>query len=483
MSWRTTVIWITLALTAWSEVPDESILRQAEQLDLLIAQRQTREGVTNDLQPLIDDGAFLRRTTLILLGRIPTLNETQSFLSQPNHGTLVLEMLNSDEYASQEYRRWATRLHFDLSAPSPALTWLKSRIKSGTPYGTWSHDLFATHAKSELTLKANRSEVNTVKFGHWMTTFTGLDMACAACHDHPFDNYTQHQFFGLAAFMNGNGAIRLPQRYAYADAGPGEVVSAKTFFGPELELIPHANRKLGDIPEPWKDVGSELQFADWLLDPRTELFEIQAIDQTWQHVMGFQLVNPRDVLSGNKPSPLVERLRQVFRTANQDRRILLRILMATQFYQRAGIRSSTPNTRPFLQMKGLRARRLTSDEWKRSIAGLEGLFVHPTEDQPIESLPARKEPFWQTSSEIEKRVTGNDLAKIWEQLDAVPSDDGGRAAVNSVFLAILSRPPDEAERIQFVEQILPFADEETRNATLRRLIWSLLLTEEFAWTP
>ncbi len=189
----------------------------------------------NKIKPnaAIDDETFVRRIYLDIAGRIPTIEEAEAFHSSKYEGKrerLIDELLNSDGYVSHHYNFWADvlRISSGLSKGAAAAEaayqlWLKDALRDNKPYdefvyelvaGTgyiWDNGAVAYYQRDRGMPLDNMS--NTVR------TFLGTRLECAQCHNHPFDKWTQMDYFKMAAFSYGMDANRYdaPNRQAMSD--------------------------------------------------------------------------------------------------------------------------------------------------------------------------------------------------------------------------------------------------------------------------
>ncbi len=260
----------------------------------------------NDLEPnpLASDEIFVRRAHLDLIGRIPTKEETLSFLESKDpekRATLVDRLIGSDGYVSHHYNYFADllRLKTSLNGNGQSVPgglayemWIKKALRENKPWDELVYDL----------VTASGSAWNNPAVGFYVRdygmpldnlaitsqTFLGTQIVCAQCHDHPFETWTQMDYYHLAAFTYGQTAtnnhpiqqkalelygekkkgkshdeevtalkkamseilqpvrfnnvyqsdksLRLPADYQYDDAKPRAVVAPATLFGNEAVL-------------------------------------------------------------------------------------------------------------------------------------------------------------------------------------------------------------------------------------------------------
>ena len=180
-------------------------------------------GVTLTPQPKVDDLAFLRRVTIDLVGRIPTTVEMDEFLAAPaasRRERVVDKLLQDDRFAD----RWTTffgdfmRLRSGAEGGAALTAFIHEAIQSGLPYDELARRMIAAGGKSGTVpevgfiLSDNADPMQLA--GITSQVFMGVRMACAECHDHPFDKWTRKDFYGLAAFFGKTRRVerRLGQR-------------------------------------------------------------------------------------------------------------------------------------------------------------------------------------------------------------------------------------------------------------------------------
>jgi len=407
----TCALLITLPLlrAAGPERPS-AIPEAAARVDELIDAHLAKTGLI--APPAADDEIFVRRAYLDIVGRIPTNREAESFLAarEPEkRDTLVHELLNSPGFVSHSFNYWADILRIKSmlarrTSGEPFIHWMKETLKENTPYDVWVAELLAAegpgHAPNNgatgLLLRDRNmpedSMSNTVR------VFLGTRLECAQCHNHPFDKWTQRQYFEMVAFMgdvkyifraedfpeaahfapiieekveehgratmgafrkffesvatgvkgSGTGLAELPEDYQYDDAKPGTIVAAKTIFGedPGLNpLIPPTDKKLrrrmrrfmGRDPDVHKEIHSRSSFAQWLTDEETPRFTTVIANRMWKRAFGVALIEPLDDIKEDTVAALPELmtlLETLMRELNYDLRAFLEVLYATDAYQR-----------------------------------------------------------------------------------------------------------------------------------------------------
>jgi hypothetical protein len=183
----------------------------AAEIDALLA----RDWAANNLTPNApaDDNVFVRRIYLDVVGRIPTTREAEEFLSSREEGrraALIDKLLDSEGYVQNYFHYWADvlRVQSKTQPTGPAYVhFVKDALRSNKPYDMFVREMIAGEGKTWSDgaigyYKRDRgmpldNTANTVR------VFLGTRIECAQCHNHPFDKWTQKQFYEMAAFTYG----------------------------------------------------------------------------------------------------------------------------------------------------------------------------------------------------------------------------------------------------------------------------------------
>jgi hypothetical protein len=310
--------------------------------------------------PLADDAEFLRRVTLDITGRIPTAERAAAFLdsqSSDKRQKLIDELLASPLYGDYLASRW-TDLIMASGTPPRSVTgafrqWLAKELNEGrgwdqivkamlTAGGTPSESPASWYLRANLREPGQQAST-TARF------FLGVQVQCAECHDHPFGEWTQADYWGLAAFftrlnqVSGKGGQKLSEepppgkkppapgtgaRIAIptgaVKVGAGKVVHAKLLHGAQPSL---------------PDTGPLLPtLADWATAKDNPWFARAAVNRAWAHFFGAGLVNPiddfRTEVAASHPA-LLEALSREFVRSGHDLKHLVRSICNSQAYQRS----------------------------------------------------------------------------------------------------------------------------------------------------
>ena len=181
-------------------------------IDQLVSKVLVAKGIKPNI-PSTDE-QFLRRAYLTIVGRIPSYDEAQAFLvdvSPKKRDQLIDRLLESDGYSAHLFDYFADmfRIVDDPNQPMqrtlPYIQWLKTQIKQNTPYNEIAYDLITADGKMQSNgatgYLLRDSGMLLDNLANTFAVFLGTDLACAQCHDHPFADWTQRQFYELAAFF------------------------------------------------------------------------------------------------------------------------------------------------------------------------------------------------------------------------------------------------------------------------------------------
>ncbi len=220
----------TLSVNAKSSADEFDIQKAAKKIDQLI-----EVGLkANELEPnaAINDEVFVRRAYLDIIGRVPTIEEAENF-----HGStyerkreqLITDLLESDGHVVRAYNFWADvlRISSGLSsnarqAESAYALWIKEAIEQNKPYDELVHDMVSATGmvwdNGAIGYYIRDRGMPLDNMSNTVRVFLGTRLECAQCHNHPFDKWTQMDYFQMAAFSYGMDARRYdtPNRKALA---------------------------------------------------------------------------------------------------------------------------------------------------------------------------------------------------------------------------------------------------------------------------
>ena len=360
------------------------VLASAAKIDELVDADLKKRGIAPN--PPTSDEQFLRRVFLDITGTIPSYRQVKTWLAlsdKTRRSRLIDNLLNQEGYASHAYNYWADILRLReerliRAMPSqPYNEWVRVSMETNKPYDEWVREMisasgraFENPATGYLLRDAGMpldATNNTIR------VFLGTQIGCAQCHDHPFDKWTQMDFYQVAAFLyptdfraqpkdvygskdgerdmrkalekvdpefrafryrpvleanlmtvqDSPKKLKLPSDYKYDDGKPNEVVAPKTIFDPPAEI------RKGETPRQ--------ALARWMTSPDNPRFARTIANRMWKRLFGAGLIEPVDDLRDDTVAAnpaLMTFLEQEMVRVKFDLKEFQRILMNTQAYQR-----------------------------------------------------------------------------------------------------------------------------------------------------
>jgi hypothetical protein len=321
----------------------------ARSIDEAVAQRLAAEKVK--ASPQADDAEFLRRVSLDLAGHIPSANKAAAFLDNKDPGKrakLIDELLASDEYGKHMADVWKDLLvkrdsDNRLVPFDPLVEWLAKNFNENKPWDQVVRELLTAEGQQDENGAVVYFLANgTVDKMTDSTTkvFLGVQLQCAQCHNHPFTDWKQTEYWGMADFFL-KVRITGPRNPMKQDGVPGIAEGP----GPRARKMP--------LPDSMKKVpakflgGSEVKLdgkekvrpllAQWMTTADNPYFSKAMVNRAWFQLFGRGLVNPVDDMNeanaASHPQLLVD-LADQFASSGFDLKQLYRALCNSEAYQR-----------------------------------------------------------------------------------------------------------------------------------------------------
>ena len=386
-----------------AKIGDDSFTKaSSRQIDTLLATTLKKNGFNSFNAPLPDD-LFVRRVYLDITGRIPTREEFLAFAesSRPDkREALIDELLLSPGYASHLFNYFADmyRLHgsdFQNGVRmDPYVQWWRDQVQSNKPY----HQIVTEMLTAKGTVGQNPASGFLLRdtgmefdaFANFGQVMIGIDISCAQCHDHPFDEWTQGDFYEMAAFfgntqrslgyrpadaMMTGGKVEMPNAPAgwkstfekWAESTKGVIPRDQNFnqfyfFTNALgwniadnealqTVLPHDfigdGGKPGEVANPRTLIGDAAKvggktrreaIADWLTAPENPRFALVIANRMWGRAFGQAIIEPtsdfsdEEIKRSSQPEVLAYLTREM-RRVNYDLREFMRIIYNTRAYQ------------------------------------------------------------------------------------------------------------------------------------------------------
>jgi Protein of unknown function (DUF1549)/Protein of unknown function (DUF1553) len=467
----------------------------------------------------IDDATFMRRVYTDLIGRLPTVSEAREFLdtqSDNKREYLVDHLLERPEYVDHWANQWA-----DLLRPNPYRVgikavlnydnWIRQQFRENVPYDQFARKLIeakgSTWQNGAATLYRDRREPEEIAT-LISQLFMGVRLECAKCHHHPFEKWSQRDFYQFAAYFahvdrkgtglsppisGGEEVILVSTKGAVKHPVTSEVLKPHTLFGetPEIEV--------GADPR--------LSLADWMTSKGNDYFAKVQINRVWAALMGRGLVEPvDDIRSTNPPTnpELFAALAKHFQDSNYDLKNLLKTITLSNIYALSSIPNET-NTADRLNysrhyrhqlraevlldavaditetpnsLDGMWAEARANQVWTHRVNSMFlDTFGRPNENQdpPCERTPGStvtQALHLMNSPEMDRRIRSDEgrIARL------AKSSLSSTEVVNELYLVVFSRYPTADEQL-YATGLIDAAGEKRRGA-MEDLMWAMLNAPE-----
>lgn len=466
--------------------------------------------------PASDDATFLRRVTVDLCGRLPTVEETVTFLDDKSGSKRRLaidRLLDSPDYPAYFAMRWGAILRNSRLAGADQASyafhnWIKDMIARNRPYDEFVRGVVAAAGEWQDAPAINWYWQTRDDQLHSVTAdtaqvFLGIRLQCARCHHHPYERWGQEDYFGLAGFFTRLGRKSFGQPPPY-------FASSKVTTGEKNPLT-------GKTPEPKFLDGEYATFTpeddprhalvDWMAGPDNPFFARVLVNRLWGHFMGRGLVDEvDDMRESNPPSnpELLNALAKDFIDHKFDVRHIVKTLVNSRVYQL----SSAPtdhNKDDRQNFARFYARRLIAEVLLDAVdqtTGTKTRFGNIADSARAVDLPHEGfGSYFLDTFDRPKRVSGCEcerssgatLAQVLllansDELENKLADGNGRIAklaasdkpitdrINELYLSAFTRHPHDREletTVKYVES------QDDKRKALEDVLWTIVNSKEF----
>lgn len=359
-------------------------------------EREMKMCIPNEMT---DDSQFMRRIYLDIAGRIPTFREANDFLqsrSANKRAELIDELLETEAFSMRMFNYFSDLLRVrdgvvmmgngNLKA-DPYIEWIKKSIKDDVPFDDMVRELLTAQGHiwdSPATgYLISDQGMRLCNISNTFTVFLGTEITCAQCHDHPFEQVKQIDFFRMASFMGqtetrgrgsmmmgrgntraevarmsklladanmlrpnvtidnalsqilgtygtmvhdtSNQQVSLPHDYKYDNGEPNQKVSPSAYFGDTVNLERHETPRAA--------------FAEWLTSPGNPRFTVNLVNRMWKLAFGLGQIEPVDNIPGHLDGQaqnyeLLTFLETMMQDLDYSIKDFFRVVYNTQTYQR-----------------------------------------------------------------------------------------------------------------------------------------------------
>lgn len=326
--------------------------------ELVAAKWQRMKILPSDL---CTDDEFIRRVTLDLTGLPPTADQVREFLANPRdprskRDALIEKLLNSPEHVDHWANKWADLLQVNrkfLGVEGAELfrKWIRDQVASNQPYDQFARAILTASGSNKDNPAASYWKIlrePTEAMENTTHLFLATRFNCNKCHDHPFERWTQDQYYSLSQYF---AQVDLKKDDASGDRNVGgtavegakplfEIVSDKSEGG-----VKH-DRTQKEVPpgfpfeaKPAEVTGNDsrrAELAAWMTSADNRYFAMSYVNRLWGYLLGVGLIEPLDdIRAGNPPSnpELLDHLTREFIESGFNTRHIVRQICQSRTYQ------------------------------------------------------------------------------------------------------------------------------------------------------
>jgi hypothetical protein len=322
---------------------DISDFRLNNYIDELAVARWKKLGLRPS--PPCGDATFLRRVTVDLCGQLPTAADARAFLADTaadKRAKLIDKLLDSPDYPAFFAMRWGSILrNSNLAGATQAAyafhDWIKDQIARNRPYDEFVRGIIAAAGEWQDAPAVNwywqmRDDQLHQVTADTAQVFLGVRLQCARCHHHPYERWSQDDYYGLSGFFTRLG------RKSFGEPPP--------YFAASSVTAGEKDPRTDKTPEPIYPNGPAAKFApeedprhalvDWMAKPDNPFFAKALVNRLWGHFLGRGLYHEvDDMRDSNPPSnpELLDALAQDFIKHKFDMKHVIRMILNSRVYQ------------------------------------------------------------------------------------------------------------------------------------------------------
>ncbi|MBI3680651.1 MAG: DUF1549 domain-containing protein [Acidobacteria bacterium] len=497
---------------AWKTLPRHNYID--ELIDLKLKRLKIQPS------PAAGDAEFLRRVSLDLIGLPPTPKEIREFLAQTGdararRARAIDRLMKRPEFVDHWTVKWGDLLQNSRRFLGDKATWgfrewIRESIAANKPYDRMVRELLTSRGSAYQNPAANYYRVTRDPKPSMEKTsqvFLGVRMVCAQCHDHPFEQWTQSQYYELAAFF---AAVGLKPGYESGD----EILYVKRqdseVTHPKTGRVVAPKYLVASVGAPPVQTAGDRReaLAEWLTSKNNPFFAKAIANRLWSYFFGKGIIDPVDDIRASNPPvnpALLDALMKDLVEHGFDLQHLIRTIVNSRAYQ-ASIETSEWNADDTINFSHQTPRRLSAEQLADALemaTGSRPKFAEAPEDSKAQQLPDPHigkdgfldlfgRPQRESSCECERRsdlslpqamnlVNGGDIAdaiadpkgKVAQMVTAGWSD---RQMIEEMYLSALGRLPSPAEYDKAVTYLRGGGSRAVRAQDLQ---WALLNSKGF----
>jgi len=463
-----------------------------------------------------EDAEFLRRASLDIAGVPPTIEQVNAFVADTTEpvakrAAMVEQLLSRPEYVEHWTLKWSDLLLNRRKTVTERgvwafRNWIRQGIATNKPYDEFASELMTAGGSTLENPAANyfriAREPNLV-MENMTQVFLGTRFSCNQCHDHPFERWTQNQYYELAAYFADVGRRALPDgdEFVFTNAAPIAVINPST-NQPAAPKFPFSHSGAVDANAHRRE-----QLSQWLIAKENPYFARSIVNRYWSYFLGRGIIDPVDDIRASNPASnpeLLDALTKDFIDNGHDLKRLIRLICTSATYQRS-LETSQWNEDDSMNYSHAVPRRLSAEQLYDSIIQATGapralpgvpvgfraselpdsqvdvafldMFGRPPRESPCECERTSDVSLGQTLNMVNGPTIGDAIAHPQGIIaKTIAAGATNEQLITTVYLSTLARKPSTEEIARMTEYFGTIA---TQKEAAEDLAWALINSPGF----
>ena len=478
--------------------------------------------------PVCDDATFVRRAFLDAIGGLPTPEETRRFLDSrdPDKRTQLIDQLlgltgdaeldiYNDRFAAYWTLKWSDLIrnssdNLGEQGMWALHNWIRESFRVNRGFDGFVRDLIQARGSLYMNGPANYYQINKNSSDLTEATtqlFMGIRLECAKCHHHPFESYSQADYYGMAAFFSRVGTKSSEEFGLFGRERVVVVNPTGDVQHPRTRQVVKPTLLKGEVTE--HPLDRRIPLATWLASPENPWFAKSVVNRYFSYLMGRGLVEPVDDLRSTNPASneaMLTAVAHYFEKNNYDLKQLVRLIMTSRTYQLSSdpteLNESAGKYYAFFKAKRMPAEALldsintatgTTTKFQKLPPGTRAIEL-PDSNYPNYFLRTFGKPRRVSVCECERApdenltqalhtLNGDTIAKKITDVNSrlgkmLKAETPAEEIITNIFMATLSRPPREEERVLCQKVVSEAGD---AKEGYEDVLWALLNSKQFVY--
>ena len=463
-----------------------------------------------------DDAEFLRRISLDIAGVPPTSEEVLAFVADTTdpvakRTAMIEKLLSSPMYVEHWTLKWSDLLLNRRKTVTERgvwafRNWIRQSVAANKPFDQFAKELITANGSAYENPAANYFRIARepkLVMENMTQVFLGTRFNCNQCHDHPFERWTQRQYYELSAYFADVGRRPLPEgdEFIFTMASPTAVVNPDT-NQPADPKFPFVHAGAVDAASTRRE-----QLAQWLTAKENPYFARSIVNRYWSYFFGRGIIDPVDDIRAGNPASnpeLLDALTKDFVDSGYDLKKLVRQICNSATYQRS-LEAGQWNEDDTINFSHALPRRLSAEQLYDAIIQATGapralpgvpagfraselpdsdvevafldMFGRAPRESPCECERTSDVSLGQTLNMVNGPTIGDAIAHPQGVIaKTVAAGATNEKLIETIYLSALSRKPSAEESARAAEY---FATAGEPKAAGEDLMWALINSPGF----